>query len=94
MKTMRKILATLVALSLVLGLCGIALAEDSTFSVAVVRWTDGWGTDFTETAFLKEIGEATGVNIIKSAKKYGIDIRFPTDQKMIRLGLLLWQEEA
>ena len=63
MKTMRKILATLVALSLVLGLCGIALAEDSTFSVAVVRWTDGWGTDFTETAFLKEIGEATGVNI-------------------------------
>lgn len=38
--------------------------------------------------------EATGVNIIKSAKKYGIDIRFPTDKQMIRIGLLLWQEEG
>ena len=38
--------------------------------------------------------EATGVNIIKSAKKYGIDIRFPTDNQMIRIGLLLWQEET
>lgn len=38
--------------------------------------------------------EATGVNIIKSAKKYGIDITFPTENQMMRLGLLLWQEEA
>ena len=38
--------------------------------------------------------EATGVNVIKSAKKYGIDIRFPTDKQMIRIGLLLWQEET
>ncbi len=36
--------------------------------------------------------EATGVNIIKSAKKYGIDIQFPTNRKLIRIGLLLWQE--
>ena len=64
MKTVRKILATMVALSLVLGLCSVALAEETpTFTVAIVRWTDGWGTDFAETAFLKEIGEASGVNI-------------------------------
>ena len=36
--------------------------------------------------------EATGVNVVKSARKYGIDIRFPTDKKMMRVGLLLWQE--
>lgn len=38
--------------------------------------------------------EAIGVNIIKSAKKYGIDIKFPTESKMLRIGLLLWQEET
>lgn len=37
--------------------------------------------------------EATGVNVIKTARKYGIDIRFPTDEKLMRLGLLLWQTE-
>lgn len=37
--------------------------------------------------------EATGVNVVKSARKYGIDVRFPTDKKMMRIGLLLWQEE-
>lgn len=37
--------------------------------------------------------EATGVNIIKSARKYGIDIKFPTNQKLMRVGLLLWQED-
>ena len=38
--------------------------------------------------------EATGVNVIKSAKTYGIDIRFPIDKQMLRIGLLLWQEET
>lgn len=38
--------------------------------------------------------EATGVNIVKSAHKYGIDVTFPTNSKLMRLGLLLWQEEA
>jgi ABC-type proline/glycine betaine transport system substrate-binding protein len=62
MKKLSMILALIVALSL--ALCGLAVAEENpTFTVAIVRWTDGWGTDFTETAFLKEIGEATGVNI-------------------------------
>lgn len=37
--------------------------------------------------------EATGVNIVKSARKYGINIEFPTDKKLKRIGLLLWQEE-
>lgn len=37
--------------------------------------------------------EAIGVNIVKSAKKYGVDIKFPTDKHLIRIGLLLWQEE-
>ena len=37
--------------------------------------------------------EATGVHVIKSARKYGIDIDFPTDTKLMRIGLLLWQEE-
>ncbi|MEG1887468.1 MAG: DUF2284 domain-containing protein [Oscillospiraceae bacterium] len=37
--------------------------------------------------------EATGVNVIKSARKVGIDIRFPADKKLMRVGLLLWQYE-
>lgn len=37
--------------------------------------------------------EATGVNIVKSAKQYGIDIKFPTKKELKRIGLLLWQEE-
>jgi len=37
--------------------------------------------------------EAIGVNVIKSAHKYGIEIKFPTDTKLMRIGLLLWQEE-
>lgn len=35
--------------------------------------------------------EATGVNVIKSAKKYGIDIVFPTVDKLMRVGLVVWQ---
>lgn len=34
--------------------------------------------------------EATGVNVIKSAAKYGIDIDFPAEKRIIRIGLLLW----
>lgn len=37
--------------------------------------------------------EATGVNVIKSARKAGIEICFPTDKKLMRVGLLLWQYE-
>ena len=35
--------------------------------------------------------EATGVNIVKTAKKFGIDITFPTEEKLMRLGLIMWQ---
>lgn len=36
--------------------------------------------------------EATGVNVVKSARKCGIDVNFPPDKKLVRIGLLLWQE--
>lgn len=36
--------------------------------------------------------EATGIQVIKSAAKYGIDIKFPTDKELKRIGLLLWQD--
>lgn len=38
--------------------------------------------------------EATGVNVVKSARKYGISIAFPTDKKFMRLGLVLYQSEV
>lgn len=38
--------------------------------------------------------EAVGVNVIKTIKKYGIEIRFPTKKELMRVGLLLWQENV
>lgn len=35
--------------------------------------------------------EATGVNVIKSIKKYGIEIEFPPVKNLQRIGLVLWQ---
>lgn len=35
--------------------------------------------------------EATGVNIVKTAKQFGIDIAFPTDNQLMRIGLVMWQ---
>lgn len=35
--------------------------------------------------------EATGVHVVKSAAKYGIDIKFPTDKNLMRVGLIVWQ---
>ena len=34
--------------------------------------------------------EATGVNIVETAKKYGIEIIFPPKDYIIRLGMILW----
>jgi len=34
--------------------------------------------------------EALGINVIKSAEQYGIDVVFPADKYMMRIGLLLW----
>ena len=35
--------------------------------------------------------EATGVNVVKTAHKFGIDIHFPADNELMRVGLLMWQ---
>ncbi len=64
MKKLRNLLSLVLAVCMLLCMCSVASAEeDSTFTVAIVRWTETWGVDFTQTAFLKEIGEKTGVNI-------------------------------
>ena len=57
---MKKLLSVLLTLCLLLC-CATAMADP--VKMAVVRWTETWGTDFTQTAFLKEIGEKTGVEI-------------------------------
>lgn len=57
---MKKLLSVLLALCLLLC-CATAMADP--VKMAVVRWTETWGTDFTQTAFLKEISEKTGVEI-------------------------------
>ena len=36
--------------------------------------------------------EATGIHVIKSAAKYGIELKFPTNKELKRIGLLLWQD--
>lgn len=64
MKNLRNLLSLLLAVCMLMGMCTVATAEDdATFTVAVVRWTETWGVDFTQTAFLNEIGEKTGVTI-------------------------------
>lgn len=34
--------------------------------------------------------EALGINVVKSAENVGIDISFPAQECMVRIGLLLW----
>lgn len=34
--------------------------------------------------------EALGINVVKSAAKVGIDVKFPVTERMMRIGLLLW----
>lgn len=38
--------------------------------------------------------EATGMNVLKTAKKFGIEINFPTEEKLMRVGLVLWQDRV
>lgn len=38
--------------------------------------------------------EATGVNVIKTAEKFGIEIHFPADKDLMRIGLIMWQNPA
>lgn len=35
--------------------------------------------------------EATGVNIIKTAAKFGINVIFPPEASLMRIGLVMWQ---
>ena len=60
---MKKLLCLLLVLSMLLTVSAALAEENPTFTVACVRWTEVWGTDFTETALLKEISEKTGVTI-------------------------------
>ncbi len=62
---MKKLFAMVLALCLALSVCAFAQTEEetTTCTVAINRWTETWGVDFTQTAFLKEIGEKTGVEI-------------------------------
>ena len=53
---MKKLLSLLLVLSLLLASTAAFAEEDTTFTVACVRWTEVWGTDFTETALLKRSG--------------------------------------
>lgn len=34
--------------------------------------------------------EATGVNVVKTAEKYGVSVVFPPKENLLRIGLLLW----
>lgn len=45
------------------GSSGSTEADAPTFTVATVRWTDAWPTDYLESGVMKEIEEQTGVNI-------------------------------
>lgn len=51
----------------------------------------GCGKEKCNNPYLARIPlEATGCNVIKSAQKYNINIKFPVKNHLIRLGLLLW----
>ncbi|WP_262415042.1 DUF2284 domain-containing protein [Clostridium butyricum] len=34
--------------------------------------------------------EALGINVIKTVSKYGIELKFPTNEELFRVGMLLW----
>lgn len=56
---------------------------------------DGCGKEKCNNPYMSRSPlEATGVNVIKSANKYGIKIGFPTEKKLTRLGLVLYQSEV
>ena len=61
---MKKLVSLMLAVIMCLSIAAIASADEPTsFDVICVRWTEVWGEDFENTAFLKEIGEKTGVDI-------------------------------
>lgn len=44
---------------------------DNEFNISIVRWTDSWGTDFANTAVLKELEEKADVKIEWDVHYYG-----------------------
>ncbi|MEF9879687.1 MAG: extracellular solute-binding protein [Clostridia bacterium] len=63
MKKWLRILSLSLALMMLLPMLALGEAEMPTFKIAIVRWTDSWGTDFTKTAVLQEMAEKAGVKI-------------------------------
>lgn len=52
---------------------------------------NGCGKDKCSNPYQARIPlEATGVNVVKSAGLYGINIKFPVESSLIRIGLILW----
>lgn len=52
---------------------------------------NGCGADRCNNPYLSRSPlEATGVNILKTAAKYDIDIQFPPNGSLVRLGLIAW----
>lgn len=51
----------------------------------------GCGADKCNSPYLSRAPvEAIGLNVLKTAAKYGIDIIFPPKESMFRIGLILW----
>ncbi len=54
---------------------------------------NGCGKDKCNNPYLSRSPiEATGANILKTASKFGIDIRFPPSGELMRVGLIMWQD--
>jgi len=52
---------------------------------------NGCGKEKCNNPYLARIPlEATGINVVESALQYGINITFPVDKHITRIGLLLW----
>lgn len=66
----KKLVTLLLAAMMLLPLLSFAEAP-AEFDIAIVRWTDGWGTDFTEVAVLKELEAKQNVKINWNTYYYG-----------------------
>jgi len=63
-----RLLALILAIVMCLSLSSVAFADAAhNFKLAIVRWTDSWGTAFEDAAILKEISKATNTNITWNA---------------------------
>lgn len=52
---------------------------------------NGCGKERCNNPYLARIPlEATGINVVKTAAKYGIEISFPATTHMMRIGMILW----